>query len=201
MEEQIAPALDAAPKELVRTWTEAPNSANIRATIDGHDWQVTIRADTFKELSERIAFINKWVDQHNGNGKKQSSPVNPQSPSVAIPAPIPAAPSTSVAPAQITQVAPQIFTMHIERMETTPRADGKIDAKFFQADHKYPDLTAAKTPDSLVAMLAQTGQWTPAHFAAAAQFPVKFVVEWVNSDKLNKNGKPYKNIVSIKASA
>lgn len=191
---QALDAAQAAEQQISRAWTDAPNSANVRATIDGHEWQVTIRADTFKELADRITWVNGWIDKH-GNGKgKNPAPANPAPIAAQVSAPI-----APAAPAPATQATPQIFTMQIERMETTPRSDGKVDAKFFQAGHQYPDLTAAKAPDALVAMLAQTGQWTAAHFAAATQYPVKWIIEWVNSDKLNKNGKPYKNIVAIKA--
>lgn len=193
--DEKAQALDAAQtaeQQTSRAWTDAPNSANVRATIDGHEWQVTIRADTFKELADRITWVNGWIDKH-GNGKNPN-PIKQALIAAGVPAPI--APAT---PAPATQATPQMFTMQIERMEITPRADGKVDAKFFQAGHQYPDLTTAKPPDALVAMLAQTGQWTAAHFAAATQYPVKWIIEWVNSDKLNKNGKPYKNIVAIKA--
>lgn len=198
--ETQAQALDAVQTEQVepltqlRQWTEAPNSANVRASVDGHDWQITIRDDTFNGLSKKMIFINEWLDHHNG--KKQAASVQPAPAQIPVSSIAPTSSATPVTPPQ--QVNGQKFTMTVERLEVTPRADGRVDAKFFQHEHKYPDMTAVKTPDDLCALLAKTGQWTPAHFAAAAQYQVKMVIDWVNSDKLNKNNKPYKNIVEIR---
>lgn len=47
-----------------RTWTEAPASANVRVTIGGRDWQITIRADTLKDLIPRVEWMNGWLDEH-----------------------------------------------------------------------------------------------------------------------------------------
>ena len=86
-----------------------------------------------------------------------------------------------------------------ERVEVTPRADGKADVKFFSAGHKFADLTMIKTPADLAAQFtAGTGaSWTAQHFTAAGSYNLALRVSWVASTNLNKNGVPYKNVTKI----
>lgn len=187
-----------------RTWTEAPYSGNVRARIGGYDWQLTIRDDDRDHFVVRVLGLNKWLDaQHangngNGNGHTQSTVTQAQSASsvpVATVAPIQSTvPATSAQPAQV-------IDLHISKMEITPRSDGRVDVKFYAPDHKYPDIYTTNDKAVIAAQLAKaTGaNWKPEHFRAAQAFNLNLVIGYTLSDKLNKNGKPYKNIQSIKA--
>ena len=84
-----------------------------------------------------------------------------------------------------------------EKMVITPRADGKVDIEFFAANHQYHDLKTTKTVDAAIAMLAPIAPFTAANFSTAATYPVSINVRYVNSEKLNKAGNPYKDLVDI----
>ena len=95
------------------------------------------------------------------------------------------------------QGEPTTGTMAIIKMEIAPRADGKTDLKFFMAGRQYPEIYACMTPEQLVPMLANTGAWTADHFKSPANYDVNYVINWRNSQNTNKNGKPYKDIVTV----
>lgn len=125
------------------------------------------------------------------------------------PAPVAAAaapPAPATVPAPTSGGTPPsngngILTLLATRLEVTPRADGKVDAKFYEAGHKYPDLYMTRTATEIAGALAANGggAWTPEHFATAASYDVKLNVAYRLSEKLNKNGKPYKDILDIRA--
>ena len=89
--------------------------------------------------------------------------------------------------------------MDIVKIDCTPVANGKSKLLFYAAGHQYADLTALMTPDQLAVLMQPTGAWTAAHFATASIYPVNCKVEWRDSANVNKNGKPYKNIVRVLA--
>lgn len=106
-----------------------------------------------------------------------------------------------VATAAPTPTAPGALVVRAAKLEVTPRADGKVDAKFYEAGHNYPDLYATKSAGELAAMLTPApvgGPWTPDKFTVANTFTVSMAIEYALSDRLNKNGKPYKNIVAVR---
>jgi len=107
-----------------------------------------------------------------------------------------AAPATS-ASAQTPQTD-QRNMVAISRLEVAPRADGRVDLRFFGTGHKYADITAVREPDSAVHMLSATGAWTPQHFASVAVYNVAMIIEWTPSEKKNSKGNPYKDIVAIR---
>jgi len=85
------------------------------------------------------------------------------------------------------------------RMTATPRTDGKTKLDFYEASHQFPDVSAVMTPVQLAEMLSVVAAWTPEHFQSVAEYKLNppYKVQWRNSDRLNRNGKPYKNIVGI----
>lgn len=83
------------------------------------------------------------------------------------------------------------------KMSVTPREDGKSKLDFFENGHKYPDVSAVMRPENLVELLQNTGAWTVGHLTKPSTYDVKYEIRWRNSATLNKNGKPYKNIVSV----
>jgi len=117
---------------------------------------------------------------------------------IAVPTGVTTAPPIVVAaPAQ----AQAGQTINAVKMSVTPRADGKVEVKWFAAGHTYPDIYATKTVEALCDLLKATGQWTPAHFGAVAEYLVPMTIRYVNSEKLNSKGNPYKNIVAVLAAS
>lgn len=94
-------------------------------------------------------------------------------------------------------IEPQINKIAAVKLVVTPRADGKARLDFYEAGHQYPDIAAVLTPEQLATMMAPIGAWTPEHFKTLATYNVECTVLWKNSQNLNKNGKPYKNIVRV----
>ncbi len=95
----------------------------------------------------------------------------------------------------------ELQTLEVVKMETTPKPDNKVELKLYAANHQYPDLYHNGTVDQVLAALSATGlEWKREQLTVAASYDVKFLADWRNSEKLNKNGKPYKNIVNYRDS-
>ena len=104
-------------------------------------------------------------------------------------------------PTQSTEAADTgLNTLEVVRVEITPKPDDKAELKLYGEGHKYPDLYHNGTIKQLLAALSVSGYaWTESMLRAAQAFDLRFYADWRNSDKLNKNGKPYKNIVGYRA--
>lgn len=180
------------------TFTEAPASWNIRYRVNGFDEQITLRGDTYAEIKPSIDKAREYV-----RGIVKADPL-PKAAADAINTDREqAAPVATTAPQA--PAAPQngngVMSLRIVKMQVENRADGKVNLKFFEADHKYPDLTAVKTAAEAVNMLKATGKWELFHFSQSAEFNVNFVIDYKNSTKLNSKGNPYKDIVSVSTAA
>lgn len=184
-------------QQITPTFTEAPYSGNVRARILGYDWQLTIRAADSAQFISKINGLMTWLNNNADHGVnvehtpvevRATAPVAPQAPS--SPAPVPNGNGNGHS---------AMLSLRAAKMTVTPRADGKVDLKFFEAGHQYPDIYTAKTINEAITMLKTTGAWKPEHFAAAGEFQVNMVIDYKNSEKLNKNGKPYKDIVTVSA--
>ena len=89
---------------------------------------------------------------------------------------------------------------HVTKLEVTPRADGKVTLGFFEPGHKWADITKVCTVDVAISTLAPLGDFTEEHLRVPAVFDDIFAeIRWIDSENLNSKGKPYKNIVEIKA--
>lgn len=115
---------------------------------------------------------------------------------------------TEITPAPITgapapqepvyeDIEPQVNKIAAVKLVSTPRADGKTRLDFYEAGHQYPDIAAVMSPEQLATLMLPTGAWTADHFKTLATYNVECTVLWKNSQNLNKNGKPYKNIVRV----
>jgi hypothetical protein len=171
------------PQNTAPQFTEAPYSGNVRARIRGYDWQLTIRAADSTTFTAKVDGLMNWLDQKADKAINLELPPN-------VPAPVVSA------PAQQAQTA-NGGTFHVVKMQIEPRADGKVNIKFFEAGHQYPDITAVKTPAEGALLLQPLGGYTPAHMVAG-EYQIGAAIEWVTSDKMNSKGNPYKNIKSIK---
>lgn len=95
---------------------------------------------------------------------------------------------------------PQISTLEVVKVNITPSADGKIKVGFFSPGHQWADLTTNMGLDATLKMLATTGyDWSADQLKAVADFPINCYADWRNSDKMNKNGVPYKNLIALRA--
>lgn len=84
------------------------------------------------------------------------------------------------------------------KMSVLPRDDGKTKLDFYAQGHQYADVSAVMLPEQLVQFMQYTGAWTPEHFKKAGHYEVNYLIRWRNSDRVNRNGKPYKNIYEIR---
>lgn len=87
--------------------------------------------------------------------------------------------------------------MAISKIKIVPGTDGKTQVDMFAEGHQYPDLKVKLTPAQLAGMFKATGEWKPDHFERMGEYSVNWSVSWKNSTNLNKNGKPYKNVVAV----
>jgi hypothetical protein len=111
----------------------------------------------------------------------------------AAPAPVPATPAPAATPAT------GGGAVEVNRVTVTPNAEGKTKIEFWKTGRKYPELQATWTPERAAELFAKLdASWTAAHFQAATAYDVTFTVEWVNSQKLNTKGIPYKDIVDLR---
>lgn len=62
---------------------------------------------------------------------------------------------------------------------------------------KFPYLTSYIPVEQAMAWLQPFGDWVQEDFLANKEFSVDLNIAWAYSDKLNSQGKPYKNIVGI----
>ena len=102
------------------SFTEAPASATLRTiSPTGYDIMWTVRADSVKGLTERVAFLAEWL------GRQGYTPT-------------PARPATGAAPAQGTgraEAEPAICDQCGRPMKQKPRRDGK--GYFWSCETKY----------------------------------------------------------------
>jgi hypothetical protein len=90
------------------------------------------------------------------------------------------------------------LTIIANKLEIAPRADGKVDLKWYAPGHQYPDIYMTRTVAETLAALRPTGEWLPEHLSKAEEYPVSHAVDYTLSAKLNKNNKPYKDIVAVR---
>ncbi len=183
-------------------FTEAPASWNIRYRVNGFDEQLTLRGESFASIKDQVDAARAYVKTNFAPGARAAADAVNTEPTepAALTAP-PAgsgAQATAAAPSTPTALASagKLHAITITKLEVVPRADGRVDLKFYGAGHKYPDLLSTRTPENAVELLAATGQWTQQHFAGAGVYQVKMLIEWTESEKRNAQGNPYRDIVS-----
>lgn len=93
-----------------------------------------------------------------------------------------------------------INTLQVAKVIVTPKPDNKVELQLFEQGHKFADLYHNGTVSQVLTALTGTGlEWKEEHMRTASEFNVSFFADWRNSEKLNKNNKPYKNIVGYRA--
>jgi hypothetical protein len=90
-------------------------------------------------------------------------------------------------------------TLLVARVEVTPKPDNKVELKLYGENDKYPRLYHNGTVDQVLTALSVTDlDWKKEQLTVANSINAKFYADWRNSEKLNSNGKPYKNIVGYR---
>lgn len=96
------------------------------------------------------------------------------------------------------QAEGQINTMTIEKVKVTPKPEGKVELSLFGQGHAFADMHyTAPVAELLEKMAATNIDWQPEDFALATEYRCVFVVKWKQSQKLNTNGNPYRDIVEF----
>lgn len=136
----------------------------------------------------------------------QHAPSVPQ-PADAVAAPPPVAPPPAGPPEpEYAAVAGAVNTARITEMTVEPdlkdltRTHVGLWAGPKGPGHEYADINIWTVEQALKA-LAGTGGWNEELMRTPKVYAVNWDVDWVPSEKLNKYGKPYKNIVSIRVIA
>lgn len=92
-------------------------------------------------------------------------------------------------------------TFHIVKIKVEPQEDGKSKVSMFtdmEGMTKYPVLYVTKTPEQLAETFAAAGDWSPWHFESLVSYEVDWEAIWLESDKKNSRGNPYKDITSVR---
>lgn len=198
---------------------DAVASANtFVVTPGGFSWQLTLRPKgslgeaeaKMYELFSLVALAEQaMVDAGIEPSVKKAPSAAPLAKTVAPGEPqyvqdqltVPQAPA---APAPAPPAGPPAggTTFRCVRIEVQPQPTGSSKIEFFGNDRKpggneFPTLAAYWDAVRAVNMFKETGPWTEEHFTKAAAYTVNYDVTWVNSDKLNSRGNPYKNVVKI----
>jgi hypothetical protein len=185
-------------------WTEIWGQKTVDDVTHDVKINLTSRAATPAEALDQLFeallmakekyHMNPFQTMKAAPGMASSAPaVAPVSAPAVAPASAPVA--TTTAPAASVSETNGVF--NVVKMTVTPRADGKVKLDFYEANHKYPDIYSVKTPEAQVALLANTGEWTPAHFAQVATYDVSYKVQWRNSENKTSKGNFYKDIIGI----
>lgn len=202
-------ALEAVTENLLH---EAPAIAftKLFGTKDGQviEINVTARADTLAHALDEL--FNGAV---HGKEKYHLSMLNPnvhsspaktskeQAPSTSAPAsagsPASQVPAPAAKPAN--QTGASTPTIHAVKLEITPDAEDKVTLKWYAGGHKYPDIYTTRTTEKILELLRSTGEdWTITHLSKVGSYTVNHDIRYLNSEKTNSKGNPYKDIVEIR---
>lgn len=96
-----------------------------------------------------------------------------------------------------TQSDKELHISHIVKMQIIPQPDNKVTVKLFEAGHQYPDLSLNNITAEQAASFGKEAGWVADDFTKPGNFDVSYKATWVNSDKVNQYGKPYKNTVKV----
>ena len=103
-------------------------------------------------------------------------------------------------PIEATDTAKNGGTINVVKVTVEPQPDGKPRISFYQEGAqfaKYPFLSCHyMTPEGAVKFFEPLGFKEDA-FTVANGFDVNFKLVWIESDKLNSKGNPYKNPIRI----
>lgn len=199
---EVKPEFEVSPDEL---------STNFYYTLGNDEqfnMQFTVRGNpTGAEIEAHFRAVvaaAKLVVEHGGHAKQVGAQSYTPKASKAVESinteaqltglPLPATP----APVKTASVdTSTTFQIHAVKMQIEARPDGKSKVKFFANGHEYPDIDVVRTPDQLAQLMSKTADWKPEHFKTTVEAKCDYLIEYVNSEKLNSKGNPYKNITAV----
>lgn len=92
------------------------------------------------------------------------------------------------------------LSLNISKIKVTPEVkDGKprIMVELFEANHQWADIKAFY--DNPTQASAAFSDVTGLDFSTAGEYSLNCIADYRESEKKNKNGKPYKNLVNVRA--
>ncbi len=179
---------------------------------DGQVFQINITArgnsapEAIEELVDGMTYAKDRygfsvsrpdIDHTFSNGQPQSHDQAPSAPGKT--------PAAS-APGQSVNGNGQPHMIHSVFLEVIPESDEKVTLKWYGNDKKqphnqYPDIYSKRAIDKALELLRSTGEdWQPELLTKPRSFSVKHTILYVDSDKMNGKGNPYKNITELRSS-
>lgn len=168
------------PQEYYKDFPEAPFSDTFKwVDSNGYEHMITVRSWSATSLLQALKQTQEHITEFGG------TPVNKtnlqQKPVSTEPTYHP--------------VEEGLQTLLVAKVEVTPKPDNKVELKLYGENDKYPRLYHNGTVDQVLTALSVTGlDWKKEQLTVANSINAKFYADWRNSEKLNSNGKPYKNI-------
>lgn len=88
-------------------------------------------------------------------------------------------------------------TLVVERVVVTPKPDHKVELQLFGKGDKWPRLFHNGDITNILKALEGTElPWEESELSMANEFRTTFLVDWIESDKPNSKGNPYKDILA-----
>jgi hypothetical protein len=175
------------------------------------NWQMVDGFNATVQVTMRTAHVYNWPDvmKHRADFMEKAVAkgwnVPGRLPSATPPAAV-ATTATPTAPRPSAALAPvqpsggkEILTLVATKMEVMPKPDGKVELKFFEQGHKFPDIYATGAVENMVKLLTPTGQWTAEMLSQATTYEGLAYTVRYTLGKLNSKGNPYKDIVNLSA--
>ncbi len=168
-------------------------------------FNITVRAEDGKraidQLIDAIAYAKEKyklsVVRPDLSQPLQAAPARPASPAEQLPpaaAPIRPAPASAGA----ANVKPgNSNVIRAAKMKVTPQAGDKIKIEWMSTGHNFPDIYATKSCEQWLNLLPASEGWDASYLSKIGEYTVTHAISWVESDKLNSSGRPYKNISTI----
>lgn len=158
--------------------------------------QTTVRGlPDLHKLQEHISTVVSTLSIVNQSGGKATE-------TVTSPVPAPTTAPSALPPPTTQPTSPTPTTENegvfiATKLAVTIRPDGKTQVGLYGTGDKYARCVVINTSEAVANAFAKCGAWQPQHFAGPATYNVNIKVSWRNSEKLNANGKPYKNVTSL----
>jgi len=167
---------------------------------------VTGRGRNAREAFDNLGDVIKYAIAKGWNPYKKisSAPARVKAQEAPVGQAVPAVPAAPVVQKPVEPVYEplqgQENVIDATKLVVTPRPDGKVSLAFFSEGHKWADITKVCSVADAVKTLAPIGGFAAEHLQALTTYePISAHITWVESEKKNSAGNPYKNIVSITA--
>lgn len=170
------------PQEYYKDFPEAPFSDTFKwVDSNGYEHMITVRSWSATSLIQAIKQTQEHIGEFGGTPPTKMQPKQASNEPTYHP------------------VEEGLQTLLVAKVEVTPKPDNKVELKLYGENDKYPRLYHNGTVEQVLTALSTTGlDWKKEQLTVASSINAKFFADWRNSEKLNSNGKPYKNIVGYR---